>query len=99
MKSIFKSRLQAMRYENGGQISIIVALVLIPVLTIAGLAIDFQRTSTYKSRVQYAMDGALIAGSKAKQEGKTNAEIAQIVTDYMNAVLSVGEGELATTYY
>jgi len=98
MKSIFKSRLQAMRYENGGQISIIVALVLIPVLTIAGLAIDFQRTSTYKSRVQYAMDGALIAGSKAKQEGKTNAEIAQIVTDYMNAVLSVGEGELATTY-
>ena len=98
MKNIFKSRAKAMCRENSGQISIIVALVLIPILTIAGLAIDFQRTSTYKSRVQYAMDGALIAGSKAKQEGKTNAEIAQIVSDYMNAVLSVGEGELATTY-
>lgn len=84
--------------QTDGQISIIVALALIPILTIVGLAIDFQRTSTYKSRVQYAMDGALIAGSKAKQEGKSDQEISALITNYMNAVLEVSQGDTTTTY-
>ena len=92
------NRTTAFRKESDGQISIIMALALIPILTIAGLAIDFQRTSTYKSRVQYAMDAALIAGSRAKQEGKTNEEISTLITEYMNAVLEVGEGDNTTTY-
>ena len=92
MFKLLRCRAGSFRKASDGQISIIVALALIPILTIAGLAIDFQRTSTYKSRVQYAMDAALIAGSRAKQEGKTNEEISALVTDYMNAVLAVETG-------
>lgn len=98
MLNLMQIRAQALKTNSDGQISIIVALALIPILTIAGLAIDFQRTSTYKSRVQYAMDGALIAGSRAKQEGKTNEEISALVTDYMNAVLIASDADVIDTY-
>ncbi len=98
MLNLFGQRAKTLGKDKDGQISIIVALVLIPIFTIAGLAIDFQRTSTYKSRVQYAMDGALIAGSRAKQEGKTNEEIESLVRDYMNAVLIASGSEVANTY-
>ena len=98
MKNSINSRAIAFGKDTGGQISIIVALALIPILTIAGLAIDFQRTSTYKSRVQYAMDGALIAGSKAKQEGKSDEQIEALIKDYMNAVLIASDSNTVETY-
>ena len=92
----FANTLRIWRTKDDGQISIIVALALIPILTMAGLAVDFQRTTTYKARVQYAMDAALIAGTKEKQRGASDEEIQLMVQTYMNAVLIAGDSE--TTY-
>jgi len=88
-----KNQMHELHQKEDGQIAMIVALALIPILLMAGLAVDLQRTTTYKSKVQYAMDAAVIAGSKAKQDGASNAEIEQIVGSYMDAVLLASDGQ------
>ena len=87
-----KNNWQALHTRNDGQIAMIVALALIPILLMAGLAVDLQRTTSYKAKVQYAMDAAVIAGSKAKQDGATDAEIEELVQTYLNAVLLASDG-------
>lgn len=96
MLNAFTDSSRELNRKIDGQISIIVALALIPILLMAGLAIDLQRTTSYKSKVQYALDAAVIAGSKAKQDGASNDEIMDLVETYLNAVLVASDG--ATTH-
>jgi len=93
MLRLLAKGLRQFNCRTDGQISIIVALALIPILLMAGLAVDLQRTTTYKSKVQYALDAAVIAGSKAKQEGASNEEIEALVETYLNAVLLASDGQ------
>ena len=78
--------------DRRGNVAIIAALSIIPVLSIAGFAIDVQMTTTQKNKVQNVIDSAVIAGSKAMQAGKSRAEISQEVNQYVGALL-VNEGE------
>ena len=48
------------RADTGGNIAIIFALSLIPILAIVGVAVDTQMTLTQKNKVQAVVDSAVI---------------------------------------
>jgi hypothetical protein len=59
-----RERIQAFRAAEGGNIAVIFALTLLPVMTGVGAAIDYSRANATKAAVQSALDSALLAGAK-----------------------------------
>lgn len=82
-----KSCLQRLFSQTSGNVAMIFALSIIPILSVAGFAIDFQMTATRKNKVQVVIDSAVLAGARAMQANKTQQEISQTVTAYINAQL------------
>ncbi|KCZ92821.1 pilus assembly protein TadG-related protein [Hyphomonas johnsonii] len=80
--------------DNSGNIAMITALAIIPLICVAGVAIDAQITVTRKSKVQAIVDSAVIAGSKSMQSGKSQAEIKTEVNNYVTAFLQDGNAGL-----
>jgi Flp pilus assembly protein TadG len=75
------------RADTGGNIAIIFALALIPILAIAGVAIDTQVTLTQKNKVQAVIDSAVIFGARAMQDGASREDVAKDVDAYVTALL------------
>jgi len=79
--------------RQSGHVAIIFALALIPLLAVAGFAIDFQMTIARKNKVQIVMDSAVLAGAKLMQTTATEEEVRAHVKEYMDAQLdTVGGG-------
>lgn len=71
-------RLHALRRCQSGNVAIIFALALLPMIALAGAAIDYRRASTLKTELQTAIDSAVLAGAKGGGETKlTDIEIAE----------------------
>lgn len=66
----------------------IAALTIIPIVGIAGFAIDFQVTTTQKARVQQAVDSAVLAATKSMQDGKDRAYSLKEANDYFKGILN-----------
>ncbi|MEQ8301253.1 MAG: pilus assembly protein TadG-related protein, partial [Hyphomonas sp.] len=75
------------RANERGNIAIIFALSIIPILSIVGVAVDTQMTLTQKNKVQAVIDSAVIFGSRAMQAGASRTEVTQDVTSYVTALL------------
>ncbi|MEM7461443.1 MAG: TadE/TadG family type IV pilus assembly protein [Pseudomonadota bacterium] len=60
--------------NEAGNFSIIAAIVLIPLLTSAGLALDYTRLSESRSRVQQALDAGTMAAAIVMNNGGTRKE-------------------------
>jgi hypothetical protein len=58
------NRLRAFRAEERGNVAVIFALAMLPVVTGVGAAIDYSRANATKEFVQSALDSALLAGAK-----------------------------------
>ncbi len=71
-----------------GNVAMIAALVIIPIVTIAGFAIDFQVTTTQKARVQQAIDSAVLAATKSMQDGKDKDYTLKEANDYFTGILN-----------
>lgn len=71
-----------------GNVAMIAALVIIPIIAIAGFAIDFQVTTTQKARVQQAVDSAVLAATKSMQDGKDRAYSLKEANDYFAGILN-----------
>lgn len=71
-----------------GNVAMIAALTIIPIVTIAGFAIDFQVTTTQKARVQQAIDSAVLAATKSEQDGKDKAYVLKEANDYFEGILN-----------
>lgn len=71
-----------------GNVAIIAALTIIPIIGIAGFAIDFQVTTTQKARVQQAVDSAVLAATKSMQDGKDKAYTLKEANDYFTGILN-----------
>lgn len=80
MSTIFK-----LGRDISGQVAILFALSIIPIVAVAGFAIDFQQTVKRKAKVQLVMDSAVLAAAKVKQSGASNAEIKLAVQQFMDA--------------
>lgn len=80
--------------DTAGHVAVIFALAIIPIITIAGFAIDFQNTTSRKVQVQAAVDTAVIAGARAMQAGKTSAQIRDEMKAYVNAMVETNNNGL-----
>ena len=67
------------RNDSGG-LSILVAFLLVPLLLMAGAAIDYSRALKTKTTIMNSLDAAVIAGtSKMVREGASKAEVEAII--------------------
>jgi len=83
--------------DTRANIAVIAALAILPILAIAGIAIDVQMALTEKGKVQAVIDSAVIAGSKAMQAGKSQEQINTLVQDYVDALVNVPGSGLSCT--
>ena len=65
MKAVQRFRCLLTRFKTNdeGQIAVIVALALIPMMTAVGSAIDYSRASNSKTGLQAALDAAVLAAA------------------------------------
>lgn len=73
--------------NESGQVAILFGLVLVPLVAVAGFAIDFQQTVKRKAKAQLIMDSAVLAAARVKQTGATDNEVKLAVQQYMSAQL------------
>ncbi len=73
--------------NEGGQVAILFGLVLIPLVAVAGFAIDFQQTVKRKAKAQLIMDSAVLAAARVKQTGASDDVVKLAVQQYMSAQL------------
>lgn len=59
------NRLKTLARDNGGATAVIFALVLVALLGAAGLAVDVGRSVSMRSKMQGALDAAVLAGARA----------------------------------
>ncbi len=81
------NRLTTWTRNREGNVAIILAIAIVPILVLVGIAIDLQNTNTSRQFLQYTMDNAVIAGSREMQAGKSQAEIANYINDFVDGVV------------
>jgi Flp pilus assembly protein TadG len=77
----------ALKSDERGNVAMIGALAVLPILSVAGLALDLQITSTRKNEVQAIIDSAVLSGSKMKQSGASEEAIREHIKDYMETFI------------
>jgi Flp pilus assembly protein TadG len=87
MKNLVKGLANRWRAETRGNVAIIFALSVIPILSIVGVAVDTQMTLTQKNKVQAVVDSAVIFGARSMQDGASRTEVAKDVDTYVKALL------------
>ena len=81
--------------DKSGHVAVIAALSIIPILTVAGFAVDYQLVTTKKTQVQFALDSAVIAGARAMQDGQTEAQITETIQTYIDALAQTNGNDLS----
>lgn len=71
--------------DESGNVAVIGALMIIPILGLVGMALDFQVTTTRKNQVQQLIDSATILGSRSMQDGASKDEVAADIRKYVAA--------------
>ena len=66
-----------------GNITIISAVTMFPILAVSGFALDFRTTQNRQDDVQAALDAAVLAAARALQQGESIADVKQDVADVM----------------
>lgn len=65
LKQIFPNKFKAFKANNSGQISLMFALLLIPLAAFIGGALDFSQKISYTNKLQSTLDSASLAAAKA----------------------------------
>ncbi|MEL6724540.1 MAG: TadE/TadG family type IV pilus assembly protein [Pseudomonadota bacterium] len=81
-------RIQELKNDKRGQVGILFGLILIPLVAVAGFAIDFQQTVKRKAKVQLVMDSAVLAAARVKQTGAGDLDVKLAVQQYLDASIS-----------
>ncbi len=94
MASRIRNGVVRFREDSSGQAAMIFAVSLIPILTGAGVAIDFARVATKHTTLQQATDSTALAIAQSATASTTNAQVlaqAQnyITTNYSNRTATI----------
>ncbi len=89
--------------DTSGQAAMIFAVSIIPVLTGAGVAIDFARVATKHTSLQQATDSTALAIAQSATASTTNAQVlaqAQnyITTNYSNRTATITSATISTDH-
>ncbi|MEL6257695.1 MAG: TadE/TadG family type IV pilus assembly protein, partial [Pseudomonadota bacterium] len=79
-----------LRRNESGNVAMIAALTMVPLLGVTGIAVDLQIVATSKTRVQATIDTAVLAVTRAMQDGLSDAQAKQVGVDAF-------QGQLATS--
>ncbi len=85
MRLSILSMFAKLRNDSRGNVLMIFALCLVPMVAVAGFAIDFQQTVKRKAKVQVILDSAVLAAARVKQTGVEDDVVKQSVQDFMDA--------------
>ena len=85
---MYKMRHTELFKNEYGQVAILFGLVLIPLVAVAGFAIDFQQTVKRKAKAQLIMDSAVLAAARVKQTGASNDQVKLAVQQFMDGQLN-----------
>ncbi len=88
------AKLKRFSHNEDGNISLILGLTAIPLVAVAGLAIDMGRITEARSALQQVADGAALAAAAAKG---SNAQREQIALSYFNRNMPSLYGVTATS--
>ncbi|MEM9571750.1 MAG: pilus assembly protein TadG-related protein [Pseudomonadota bacterium] len=66
----------------------IFALILVPMMAVAGFAIDFQQTVKRKAKVQLVLDSSVLAAAKVKQTGASDDIVKLSVQQFLDAQIA-----------
>ncbi|MEO1552529.1 MAG: TadE/TadG family type IV pilus assembly protein [Pseudomonadota bacterium] len=83
-----KNMFAELKKDCGGNVLMIFALCLVPMLIVAGFAVDFQQTVKRKAKVQVVLDSAVLAAARVKQTGATDVQVKQSVQDFLDAQIA-----------
>ena len=70
-KSLFRGFLK----QTSGNVAVIAGLAIIPIISVLGLALDFQLVVTKKNTIQQILDATLIAAARDRQTGTPQPEV------------------------
>ncbi len=90
-----KHILRAWRRDARANMTILMAFVITAILALAGISIDLEFTIRQKSKVQYALDSAVLAGALQRQAGDDEDAVAAEVQSYAAAQFAEAGGDLA----
>ncbi len=77
-----RSQIANFAANSGGNISVIMAVVGLALIVTLGAAVDVARWMSARQDTYQAVDAALLAGGRALQLGKTDAEAIAVATTY-----------------
>ena len=80
-----------------GNVAMLSAFMITAIFALTGLAVDFGYTFRQKSKVQYAMDSALLAGALARQRGLADEDVIDEIRTYANSLLGDNDGGMNCT--
>ncbi|MEM7660962.1 MAG: TadE/TadG family type IV pilus assembly protein [Pseudomonadota bacterium] len=83
--------------ETTGNVAVIASLAVIPMITVAGVAVDFQRVITKKNTVQHTIDATVIAAARERQAGRSEGEIRSFIADQFETLLLANDPSLSCT--
>lgn len=89
----------ARRYavRRDGNVAMLAAFVIVAIFSVVGLAVDFEFTIRQKSRVQYAVDSAVLAGALARQDGASDEEVIADIRQYVTQLVDAAGGGMTCT--
>lgn len=83
-----KTAWHLLRQDRSGNIAVVFAFALIPVMLCAGAAIDFSRGTLAKAELQLAVDGASLYAADAFQNGDEQSEVEAQVEVFLDTNVS-----------
>ncbi|MEZ5953264.1 MAG: pilus assembly protein TadG-related protein [Hyphomonas sp.] len=84
-KKIIRQKAGFARNQRGN-VTIISAVSMFPILAISGFALDFRTTQNRKDDVQAALDASVLAAARALQQGEKIEDVIQDVADVMTKI-------------
>ncbi|MEM7492707.1 MAG: hypothetical protein AAF296_04955 [Pseudomonadota bacterium] len=71
--------------DNGGQVAVIFAMTIMPMLTLLVMSIDFQRTTSTKSQILHELDSAVLRGARYIQLGQSPEDVRALLIEQVEA--------------
>lgn len=86
--NFFRRAMSGCARDRKGNVATTFALTLVPLMTVLGMTVDFSRTESSSSQVQYALDGAVLAAAKAQTGNASDTKIKAAGKTYFDAALA-----------
>lgn len=68
-------QIRAMLRQKAGNVAMIAALSLLPIITLLGMTIDYRFADNARLKAQVALDQAILMAARERQDGKSKAEV------------------------